>query len=276
MCFFLLNNIPSFFLSKTGQNRLDKANISNLELQKIALDDKNFFLLTVSKQDFEEAEKTESSFEDTDANSLDRESKLYLMLCSLCRFSSCTCRLCRFLGFFHRSMSSIATPGRVWCLKLDHFLYGLIFCSYYNHIRTFLDAFSMKSIIDLIISTSTILSFLMLELCFWLTFFFKDLLLNVFFLSLYFLMGDQEKYFRHANSAFTLKGLELFMKSDKLPRCFEDVGSCTQEEAINQVAEFFCWSYGVVLNSFVALITLSLVILPFIIFLVQERRACLF
>ena len=105
---FSVKQYTEFFLSKTGQNRLDKANISNLESQKIALDDKKFFLLTVSKQDFEEAEKTESSFEDTDANSLDRESKLYLMLCSLCRFSSCTCRLCRFLGFFHRSMSSIA------------------------------------------------------------------------------------------------------------------------------------------------------------------------
>ena len=280
---FSVKQYTEFFLSKTGQNRLDKANISNLESQKIALDDKKFFLLTVSKQDFEEAEKTESSFEDTDANNLDRESKLYLMLCSLCSFVKGLIKYMSLVSLFgflpqkyvFNSTPMFATLGRVWCLKLDHFLYGIRFCSYYNHIRTFLDAFSMKSIIDLIISTSTILNFLMLELCVWLTFFFKDLFFNVFFLSLYFLMGDQEKYFRHANSVFTLKGLELLMKSDKFPRCFEDVGSCTQEEAIDQVAEFFCWSYGVVLNSFVALITLSLVILPFINFLVQELRVSL-
>ena len=89
-------------------------------------------------------------------------------------------------------------------------------------------------------------------------------------------MGDQEKYFDHTNSTLTLKSLGLLMKSDKFPQCFQNVMSCTQEEGINQVTEFYSWSHGIALNSLVALTTLSLVILPFIIFLVQERRACRF
>ena len=65
---------------------------------------------------------------------------------------------------------------------------------------------------------------------------------------------------------FTLKGIELLIKSEKFPQCFRSDMSCAQEEAVNQVVEFISWIHSLLVNSFVAFTTLFLVILPLLSF----------
>lgn len=181
------------------------------------------------------------------------------------------------LGFLPQNCAFNSSPifalvGKTWCVKLDHLFYGLVVSFYYKRIPTLRIAFSFKSTFDLILSFAFTLLTMMLFFGAWLAVFFRDLVFNSCFLSLYFLTGEQGEYFNHPNSIFTLKGIEFLMKSKKFSQCFRSDMSSAQEEAINQVVEFIFWIHSILVDSFVAFTTLFLLILPFVIFLLLQHR----
>lgn len=165
--------------------------------------------------------------------------------------------------------------GNIWSVKTDHVFYCILFLMFYDTFTEFLIIptsveTAMKNHLFFYGRLLWCFNCVMLMCCIWKVFFFRDLLINLYFYANS-VLSQNFSFYEKPNCIFTLTTMNYLVNPMKSRPCFQHKVSCSKDEATVTFLTLYEWLGNNLLNFLVLLSFFSLVFVPFVLWMLVDH-----